>query len=140
MLTSGLNIIDSFENEFALFFITDEDIFYCDYKKGITIDLEAAKKIVYDRLIFQKGKSHFSIVDVSKIKLITTEAKKYFETNGYQGLEATALLVFRNRFMRIISTAFMALIKTPKPIKIVETKEEGREWVLKLMNKKQLTN
>ena len=140
MLSNDLRIIDSFENQFATYFISDENILYCEYKKGITIDLDAAKEIVSDRLIFQKGESHFSIVDVSKIKHITAQAKKYFETHGYQGLHSAALLVYRNRFMRIISTAFMALIKTPTPIKIIESKEQGKEWILKLMNKEKALN
>ena len=47
------------------------------YHKGLSIDLEVAKKIVEERLAFFDGKSYPVLVDGRNVKLLTREAREY---------------------------------------------------------------
>ena len=51
------------ENEFVWIKPIGSEVMFCKYKKGVVINLEGAKKIVRERLDFQKGVDYFILVD-----------------------------------------------------------------------------
>jgi hypothetical protein len=73
-----------FENEFAEYWI-EEGILFFIYKPGISMTLEAAKRVVKDRLEVQKGESYPVFCDMRGIKDSDKPARDYLAKEGTDG-------------------------------------------------------
>lgn len=80
------------ENEFSKLWI-ENDILFFVYKKGVTINLAAAAKIVDDRLRLQDGKAYLIFCDMRRVKSVDKAARSYFAAEGSVLVKAVALLV-----------------------------------------------
>ncbi|MDO5978198.1 hypothetical protein [Flavivirga spongiicola] len=112
---------DLIENEYAKFW-TEKDILYFVYKKGISIDLSAAMKVVEDRLLLQQGKAFLIFCDMRGVKSVNKSARDYLAIEGSVLIKAVALLV-NNPLTNTISGFY---IKTSNPAITTQvfTKEE----------------
>lgn len=99
------------------------------YKKGITIDLEDARKIAQDRITFLNGRIYPAFVDLRSVRFVTKEARNYFAQNaGIKGLKALAILV-GNRLTVFIANFYLKLDKPKVPTKVFRTKEQAMNWL-----------
>ena len=83
---------ESCENEFARFFIRD-GILYFEYRDGVAIGVEAAVRVVEDRISFQGGRLFPVLCDMRGIASIDKPARDYLARSGSQLAVAVALLV-----------------------------------------------
>jgi hypothetical protein len=81
-----------YENEYTLYMLMD-NIVQITYKKGVEIDLEASKKIVRDRLMFQEEQAYPVICDIRQLRKIDKPARDYLALEGTQLVIALAFII-----------------------------------------------
>lgn len=99
------------------------------YKKGVTIDLEAAKQIAQYRINFLQGRSYPVFADIRHVKLVTKEASNYLSKDiGISGVKAGALLV-GNPLTVFIANIYLKFVKPKIPTKVFITREAAMKWL-----------
>lgn len=107
---------ETFENEYAMFWITG-GILYFTYREGVNIDLNAAKKVVADRLHFQNETALPILCDSRGVSSVDKSARNYLATSGSLLAKAVALLVKEN-VSRTMSTFYLEISKPAVPTQI----------------------
>jgi hypothetical protein len=110
------------------------DIIYVKYIENLKVDLDIAKELVANRLDFTENKPHYLIIDVSNVKQITAEAKKYMQspTMGLKNILATAFIA-SNHVSALIANIF---VKTPNVIsKFFSSEKDALLWIKGLKRK-----
>ena len=104
-----------------------------EYLKSI-ITLEIAKEMVLTRHKLSEGKPISIVIDISKTKSVSKEAREYLASEeGSKDLIACALIT-KSRIQNLLANTFV-LINTPKvPIKFFRYKTYALDW---LKNQKQ---
>lgn len=87
------NSIKEIETPYVRMCITKDDILYCEYKQGITLDKDSVIEAINDRLQFQNDIEYTSIFDPSGLSYISPEAKKILNKDGFKGLTDCALVI-----------------------------------------------
>jgi hypothetical protein len=122
------------ENEFVLFEIR-EGVLIGIFKKGIKIDLNAAKKILELRLDFIQNKSYPMLIIDGGVKELNRDARVFFFTEeGRQKVLAAAFIV-KNTFTKIIVSFFTKLTYSPFPNKSYTNEEEAFAWLKTFVEK-----
>ena len=116
----------------------ESDIVFAEFPENLKVDLEVAKAMVSDRLVFTVNKMHYIIFDVSNVKEITPEAKEFLQRPEY-GLKNIlgAAFVATSPLATLIAKIF---VKTQKDFqaKFFATREGAFEWILNYREKNKL--
>lgn len=119
-----------FEDDLIRFRIED-GILYTYYRKGASIDLDGARKIVKNRLELLNGRILPMILLDEGIKEVKREARIYLsEGEGVQGISACAFVV-TNPFTKVIVQFFLALNAKSNafPVKTFSNEADGLNWL-----------
>lgn len=112
----------------TLFSATDENIVFaqCTYLK---VDLSAAMQMVAERLDFTNQKKHYLVFDISRVRDVTAEAKKYLQhpEGGLKNILGAALIA-SNPVAALIANVF---VKTPKDFqaRFFSNKKDALDWI-----------
>ena len=126
-----MNSIPTIENEFCKMQIR-EGILYSWYKKGVVIDLSAAKQIVVDRHKLIGDQKLPVLVFDEGAKEVKREARIFLSLEeGMKGITAGAFIV-TNPVTKMVVQFWLALnvIKSNFPIKSFSTEEEAVKWLM----------
>ena len=108
---------------------SDRTVVYIEFKHAVRIDLNTAREIVANRLDFCNYEKHFIVADVSKVREVTSDARKFLQLpdGGMKNILGAAL-VASNPVAALIANIF---IKTPKdfPAKFFSNKKDAYHWV-----------
>lgn len=117
----------SIENEYATFHI-EHGVMFFTYKPNIEITLEAAQKIVRDRLSLQ-GDAIFPVLcDIRGLKGANKAARDYLANEGSEKVKAVALVVGSPALK--IMTDFYLIVNKPKvPTKLFTSREEALKYI-----------
>ena len=115
------------ENDFALFWI-DKGIIFFEYKQDIIIDLEAAKKIVEDRIKCQQGKAYPAFADCRGLKEINRDGREYLAKQGSNLIKACALLS-SSVVHRTIGNFYLSINKPAIPTKLFNEENHALAWL-----------
>jgi hypothetical protein len=115
------------ENLYAEFWI-DQEILFFKYKMGVTLNLEAARQIVADRLMLQHGRPYAIFCDPSGIKDSNKAARDYLANEGSQLVKAVALLV-ETPLARMMLNFYMTINKPHVPTRLFGNKEKALEYL-----------
>ncbi|WP_338357063.1 hypothetical protein [Yeosuana marina] len=111
-ITSFLRtMLTFFENDYAEYRYLDR-ILFITYKDGTSIDLEAAVRIVKDRLILHEGQSFPILCDIRGIKEINKSARDYLSIEGSVLVKAVAFII-KDPVSEMLSKFYL---QTRKPI------------------------
>jgi hypothetical protein len=125
------------QSPITIFSISDNnDVVFVEFPKDLQVTIDMAKEMVAARINFTQNKKHYLILDMSNIKNITAEAKKYMQMQegGLKNILGAAL-IGSNPISTLISNVF---IKTPKNFqaKFFQNKKDAIDWIyLKKENK-----
>jgi hypothetical protein len=127
------------EKDFPLMMLSNagdlNDVVFVEFCTNFRVDLAAAKQIVAKRLNFANHKRHYLVLDMSNVRAVTAEAKKYLQApdGGLQNILAAALIA-SNPVSALIANIF---IKTPKEFqaKFFSNKDDAFDWVCKQRQK-----
>ncbi len=111
------------------------DIVFMEYPEGLKVDLEKAKAILACRLQFTQNKKHYLIIDLSNVREVSSEAKKFMQLPD-QGLANIlgAAFIAANPVSALIANIF---IKTEKdfPAHFFSNQEDALHWLKELKKK-----
>lgn len=120
-------MLDYIENNYASYKFTD-DIVFIRYHIGITIDYDAAVKIVEDRLILQEGQALPVLCDIRGVKDINKSARDYLALEGSLHIKAVAFIV-EPPLSEIMSKFYLKASKPPIPTKAFQTMKDAKEFL-----------
>ena len=101
-----------------------------NYKK-VAVDLDIAKTIVKERLLFYEGKHYLTLIDIRQARLFTKEARDYFAKDGVEGM--TALAIVGGSYLTVVmANLFMKLSRPLVPTKLFKTKDHALKWLSQL--------
>lgn len=86
-------MLKNYQNKFASYSLI-EDILCVHYKAGCIINLQAAKKIVKDRLRFQEEISFPILCNITDVLLMDFQALEYLAKYGSLHAQAVALVSY----------------------------------------------
>jgi len=105
------------------------DILFATFADNVKIDLTQAIEIVIHRLEFTNHKKHYLIIDVSRVREITTEAKEYLQCadTGLKNIMGAAFIA-DNPVAVLFANIF---IKTPMDFKarLFDDPERAFKWI-----------
>lgn len=114
---------------------TIADVIFVEFCTNLRVDLAAARHIVAKRLHFAENKTHYLVMDMSNVRSVTAEAKKYLQapSGGLKNILGAALIA-SNPVSALIANIF---VKTPKDFqaKFFYNKEDALNWVYKQREK-----
>lgn len=122
------------ENEFVLFEMR-EGVLFATFKKGIVIDIEAAKEILKLRLSFTLGKPHSMLIIDGGVKDLKREARVYFNSEEGQKNVLASVFIVKNTFTKIMVSFFTKLTNNRFPIKTYTNEEEAFAWLKTFVEK-----
>jgi len=125
--TTSPYVTYQFEEEF--------NIVKARYAKNLSVDIEAARSIVESRLKLTNGKKHYFFVDISNIREVTPEAKKFMQDKNY-GLKNILAAAFtaNNPVGRLTAQIY---VKTEKDFetRFFDHEQEALSWLKSLFIK-----
>lgn len=119
-----------FENNFIRFEVIN-GVLHTWYRKGATIDLDAAKVIVSERLKLLNGRVMPMVLYDEGIKEVKRDARIYLSSgDGVQGINASAFIV-TNPFTKMVVQFFLALNAKNSgfPIRTFSNSEDALLWL-----------
>lgn len=117
------------DNEYSKFWIND-NIIFCEYTTE-DVDLNVAKIVTNSRLIFTKGKDYPALIDYTKVKSTTKEARDFFASKeAIQHFKALAVLI-NSPLGTMIFNFYYKISKPPLPTKVFTEEKEALEWLYK---------
>lgn len=123
-----------------VFYSIEDGILFCSYKEHLVIDLETAKRIVHDRIVFTKGISFPILIDFSNMKSSTKEARDYMNSpeGGLKGLTCGAF-IGGNALATLFINLYLKINKPTIPAQFFAKREDAIQW-LNTVKKEELTN
>lgn len=118
---------DYFENEFALFWISGNILFF-EYKPGVVINLVAAQRIVTDRMQMQKEKAYPVLCDVRGIADSDKAARDYLAQHGSVLTKAVSILVYQTVSI-VMMSFYLKICKPQVPTKVFSDRAKALEFL-----------
>jgi hypothetical protein len=116
-----------FENEYASFWIEEGIVFFV-YKPNSVVSLEAAQKIVADRVRFQKQEDFPIYCDIRGMKSADKEARNYLAKEGSSYARAVAVVV-DSPMSKIIGNIYLGLNKPITPSRLFTDQKDAVEYL-----------
>lgn len=111
-----------------------DGIVYCDLEHNMSIDYDAAVKIIDQRLEFQKGIEYPLLIKLNNLKFATPQGREYMAKEGTRGIIAGAFLT-NSTFERTILNLFLLINRPPKPARAFSDEKEALQWLKQFVKK-----
>lgn len=121
------------ENDYATYTI-DGGIVHVIYKNGTRLNLNAAVKVVQDRLKLQNGKFYPVLCDILGIKAANKSARDYLALEGSVFISAVAFII-KPPVTASLSEFYLRASKPPVPTKVFTEPEEARKFLNQFKSK-----
>jgi hypothetical protein len=118
---------DFYENEYAQFWIANGILFF-EYKPNTILNLEAAPRIVADRIHFQNEKSYPVLCDVRGIVNTDKSGRDYLAQSGSVLTKAVALIVHQ-KVSATISNFYLRISKPNVPTQLFNSREDAMVYL-----------
>lgn len=129
MTQACVAIMNQIENDFAGFHI-ENGVLYFIYKKDTELDLEAAKKVVEDRISLQRGTPYPVICDIRGLKNVDKTARDYLAREGSTLVKAVALIMDSPAY-QFMANFYLKVSKPSVPTRMFSKMEEALAFVEK---------
>ncbi|MBD1260591.1 hypothetical protein HZY62_08320 [Maribacter polysiphoniae] len=116
------------ENEYATYHIQDS-ILYIVYKSEVSIDLQAAIRIVEDRLRLQEGLAYKVLCDVRGIYEMDKPARDYLAIEG-SILVTVVAYVIEPTISKALSAFYLRISSPPIPSRVFSDIEAAKLFLL----------
>ena len=115
------------ENEYGKSWVEDGILFFV-YKDGISIDLTAAKKIIKERIAFQRGVAYPLFTDITGVKYFEQPARNFFATEGTKLIKCVAVIA--NSVSSKLMGEFYASVNKPLvPTRVFADRHSAIEYL-----------
>jgi len=116
-----------YQNDFAEFW-TEGSILFFVYKQGISLNLDAAKQLVADRLKVQNGVEYPVLCDMRGIKDSDKPARDYLAKEGSSQVRAVAVLI-DSPVTRVMLNFYLSISRPLIPTKMFTDKNQAIEFL-----------
>lgn len=116
-----------FQNDFAEFWIEDS-ILYFVYKPGSRINLQAAKRIVEDRVNLQNGVAYPVFCDMRNVMDSDKSARDYLAKEGSNLVKAVAVMI-DSPITKMMLNFYLAVNKPITPTRLFTDKNQALEYL-----------
>lgn len=116
-----------FQNQFAEYWLEDGVLFFI-YKPGTSMNLEAAKQVVKDRLEVQRGESYPVFCDMRGIKDSDKPARDYLAKEGSSLVRSVAVLT-DSPVTKIMLNFYLTISRPLVPTKMFTDKDQAIEYL-----------
>ena len=116
-----------FENDYATFWM-EAGVVYFVYKTNSSIDLNAAKQILRDRIKFQQETEYPIYCDIRGMKRADKEARDFLAKEGSSYTKGVAIVV-DSPMTKIIGNFYLGLNKPTTPTKMFTEKQEALDYL-----------
>lgn len=118
-----------YENEFAIFWIEDNILFF-EYKSNVVIDLAAAQQIVADRIQIQNGKDYPILCDIRGIVDSDKAGRDYLAQYGSVLTKAVGIIFTDQKSLSLLMITFYLRVNKPQvPTKVFTDKAVALEFL-----------
>lgn len=126
MLEKDVSNISESENlaEYSM----QDGIIICTFKKGCVMDLDTAKKMVKNRIDYQKDSENAILIKVNGLKFGSSEARNYMKKEGTKRLKACAFII-SNPVEKIILNFLLIITQPEIPAKMFTSEKEAFDWI-----------
>lgn len=121
----------SIENNYA-FYKLDGRILYIRYHIGIVITLNAAVKIVADRIRLQDGVSYPALCDIRGVREVHKPARDYLALEGSVLLKAVAFIV-EHPMSEVLSMFYLKTTKPPVPTQSFQNQKDAERFLAEFL-------
>ena len=115
------------ENDFAEFHLKNGIMFFT-YKKDSYLDLEAAMRVVNDRVSIQNGKSYPVLCNITGLKGISKDGRDFLAKEGSELVKAVAL-IGASPGLRVMTNFYLYVNKPIVPTKVFPSKSEALKYL-----------
>ena len=118
----------------------DDEIIYATYIPKLEINLDIARELVENRVLFSKNRAQYILIDFTNVKSVTKDARDYMNDpeGGLRGILGGAFLS-----NNVVATLFVNLylkVSNPTiPAKFFTNKTDAISWLTKIKSEKQLS-
>lgn len=119
--------MDKIENKDICFW-KEDGILFSEYKHPYHMTLEDSKEIYELRAQISAGEPQYFCYDISNMKSMSNDARKYGEKYGQENLAASAIIV-NSHVTMFIYNIFLKLHKVKIPVKAFYSKVEAVAWL-----------
>jgi hypothetical protein len=107
------------------------------FARGTRLDLDMARQIATQRLLFTQNKKHYLIADASNVRSITGEAKKFLQTpeNGLKDISGAALI--GSSPLAVLIANIFAKTPTYPRTQVFSNERDALNWIRIQKNKAQ---
>lgn len=107
----------------------DEDIIHYEYLSETEITLKGAKTEI--KLINKlcNGKKVPLLVNLSKTKSVTKDAREYYSGSESAKVKSAAALIVNSPLHKIMGNFFWGINKPPYPVKLFTSEEKAINWL-----------
>ncbi|RDY57827.1 hypothetical protein [Flagellimonas nanhaiensis] len=124
-------MLNYLKNEYAEY-IQHDGIVCITYKNGISINLDAAVKIVEDRLLFQEGDPFPVLCDIRGVREVDKSARDYLAMEGSLLIKAVAFIV-EPPLSEILSKFYLKTSNPPIPTELFTENSEAMNFLNKYL-------
>nr|WP_315242627.1 hypothetical protein [uncultured Flavobacterium sp.] len=118
-----------FENEFAVFWISEKILFF-NYKPNVVIDLLSAQQIVADRIEIQDGRAYPVLCDIRGIIDSDKAARNYLAQHGSILAKAVGIIASDQKSVSFFMISFYMKISRPQiPTKVFTDRSSALEFL-----------
>jgi hypothetical protein len=121
------------ETEINKIWLGEDGILYVDVFPNAEVTLDTARKSSELRAQLAGSKARPMLIDMSKIKSMTREARNHYSKAGRNVL-ALALVV-KSPVSKVIGNLFLGLNKPSYPVRLYISKSEAIEWLKTFLKK-----
>ncbi|HTB07671.1 MAG TPA: hypothetical protein VK806_12030 [Bacteroidia bacterium] len=125
---------NKWETPFALVEIKD-GIYFCTYKKGVSITLEDAKYLIKNRKIFTQNVAYPMLILDDGISFIAKEARDYMSKEGTEDVLAGAF-VLKSVYSTFLINFYLSVTRPKVPNKMFTDPAKALEWLVQFKPKK----
>ncbi len=118
---------DDFENAYYRMELKN-GILFCEYKSGLEIGYEDARKIVADRLSYFGALTYPVLIRSRKIINLDRDARKYLFTEGMKNFKALALIE-NSPLEKVLAHALLKLYPLTVPYHISLNEDAATKWL-----------
>ena len=109
----------------------ENGIAFIEFKKDTILDLQAITQTIEMTKNFLVEENEYILCDITNLKTVTTDARKYAAQQDYKYIYARAIIV-NSHFTKFLFTSFVKFYKPDRPFAFFTDKEKAVKWLNEL--------
>jgi hypothetical protein len=106
----------------------EDQVIHCAFKGPVDIDIQMARVCVFARIEFSHCTSYPCLLDMTRVRSATREAREYMAKEGCLFITAGALIV-HSPLSKMIGNMFLSLNRPRVPARLFSSKMKAKEWL-----------